>query len=226
MGKILFISWLFDAGIAIATECWNGDLPFTNQIRQFFRSSQHKTQVSLWIWIKPAHYIAHHKNTSGTQIANMELRRNNYQIILFSLGSSICSLPGKIKYCVSPCNDFLLHFFSSHFVIKLTLGVKTHVLKEEYTGVSRYEKYLYWAFFLCILGSNCLIFTLKMYIGFFNFKICACWFSLDCRYDLPFLEKIRMLTFNWINFMSTVGLCTQSVKVHSQGVKAFIRWKS
>lgn len=119
MCKILFISWLFDAGIAIATECWNGDLPFTNQIRQFFRSSQHKTQVSLWI--KPAHYRAHHTNTSGTQRANMELRRSNSQIILFSLGSSICSLLGKIKYCVSAFNDFLLCF--SSFPLNLLLNL-------------------------------------------------------------------------------------------------------
>lgn len=110
MCKILFISLLFDAAIAMATECWNANLPFTDKIRQHFRSSQHKKQISLWT--KPAHCIVHHTNTSGTQLSNMELRRNNYQIIVFSLGSSICSLPGKIKYCVSPFSVFLLHFSS------------------------------------------------------------------------------------------------------------------
>lgn len=98
MCKILFTSLLFDAGTAIATECWNGDLPFTNKVRQLFMSSQRKKQIGLWI--KPAHYIVQHTNTSGTQISNMDLRRNNSQIIVFSLGSSICGLPGKIKYCL------------------------------------------------------------------------------------------------------------------------------
>lgn len=215
MCNILFISLLFDAEIAIATECWNANPPFTDKIRQHFRSSQYKKQISLWT--KPAHRIVHHTSTSGTQLSDMELRRNNYQITVFSLGSSIClrRLSTVCPLSVCFCCTFLL--FISFFFIKLTLGVTTLVLRSILVCQDMRNT---WAFFLVYSKEHFPDFYVQNVHRIFYFQN-LCLF-LECRCDLPLSEKIRKQTFNLLNFMSTVDRSFHTVSPGA-GMKAFIR---